>query len=217
MMQKQRLFILGLLACCGQALADTESGWFMKPVLGLSQMSSTDGNSTGVGLQNGMVDVDLDSGLSAGLGFGYRYNPNLSVELSWEYRSNDSETTLPDTTLFDDGNYASNIFYLNGYYHFDNDKKWTPYLGFGLGWIQEIDIDLEGNGPEQSYSGDGDIGFQAMFGLEYDLSENWTFNTELRYARFSSIDLDGEDGATGRITDLDYDPLTLGMGFSYYF
>ena len=200
-----------------QAFADTDGGWFIKPITGFSQMSSTDGNSIGVGTQDGVVDVDLDSGFLAGLGFGYRYNPSLSVELSWEYRTNDSETTLADGDLFDDGNYASNTFYLNGYYHFQTENRWTPYLGLGLGWIQEIDIDLERGGTEQSYSGDGDIGLQAMLGLEYELNSNWKFNTELRYSRFSSIDLEGEDGATGRIDDLEYDPLTVGVGFSYYF
>ncbi|WP_395373244.1 OmpW family protein [Marinicella sp. W31] len=215
-MQK-KILLLALLPCCGAAWADTEKGWFIKPVAGISQMSSTEGNSVGVGAQNGLFDVDLSSGFFAGLGVGYRYNANISAEFSWEYRSNDSETTLADGTLFSDGNYASSIFYMNGYYHFENDNRWTPYLGLGLGWIQEIDIDLEGMGPEQSYSGDGEIGFQAMFGLQYDLSENWTFNTELRYARFSSIDLEGEEAASGRINDLDYDPVTLGIGLSYYF
>ena len=215
-MQK-KILLLALLPCCGMAVADTDQGWFIKPVAGFSQMSSTEGNSVGIGAQDGLFDVDVSSGFFSGLGVGYRYNSNLSVEFSWEYRSNDSETTLADGTLFDAGNYASSTFYLNGYYHFENDKRWTPYLGLGMGWLQEIDIDLEGNGPEQSYSGDGEIGFQAMLGLEYDLSENWTMNTELRYARFSSIDLEGEDGALGRINDLDYDPLTLGLGFSYYF
>ena len=91
------------------------------------------------------------------------------------------------------------------------------YVGAGLGWLQEIDIDLEGNGPEQSYSGDGDIGVQLFLGADYALSDAWALQGEVRYARFSDIDLDGEARAEGSLTGLDYEPLTLQLGIVYRF
>jgi len=81
---------------------------------------------------------------------------------------------------------------------------------------QEIDIDLEIDGTELSYTGDGDTGFQIMAGITYEINESWSMNGELRYGRFSGIDLTGE-GTTGQFNDLDYDPITLGLGLQYNF
>lgn len=56
-----------------------------------------------------------------------------------------------------------------------------------------------------------------MPGADYAFSERWTYNTELRYARFSSIELKGEESISELIKDLEYDPLTLGFGVKYTF
>ncbi len=115
-------------------------------------LSDTDGRTVGIGGVDGPAQVNLDTGFTAGLGVGYRFHPRFSAALAWEYRS---EVALADGQRCADGNYASNVFYLNSYYHFESDSAWHPCIGAGLGWVQEIDIDLEGRGPEQSFSDAG--------------------------------------------------------------
>ena len=203
--------LIVLLGCSNGTIA--EPGWFVKPYGGYSGLSDTSGDFDGVQ----SVDVELSGGFLAGLGIGYMYNEHWIAELAWEYRSNDSETRFADGTFFDDGNYASNIFYLNGYYRFDARGKWQPYVGAGIGWVQEIDIDLEGLGPEQSYSGDGDLALQLMGGLNYEVTDRWLINGELKYSRISDVDLEAESGAVGSINGLDYDPWTLSVGVIYRF
>ncbi|MEL7043572.1 MAG: OmpW family outer membrane protein [Pseudomonadota bacterium] len=215
------LLALALSACPAVAQdtsQDREAGWFARAWGGYSSLSDTGGafDNTTAGPPVDSVDVSADGGFTAGAGFGYRYAPRLAVELAWEYRSNGSETTFAAGPGFDDGNYASNTFFLNGYYYLDKRGPWEPYLGAGLSWIQEIDIDLEGNGPEQSYAGDGDVGFQVFVGSNYRLNERWSAHGELRYSSVTGVDLEGE-GISGRFSDFDYEPLTFQLGLSYSF
>ena len=82
---------------------------------------------------------------------------------------------------------------------------------------QEIDLDLEGAGPELSYSGDGEVGLQLFGGVNYHLDERWALNAELRYSHFDGVDLEGESGAQGEIKSLDYAPLSAQIGVIYKF
>ena len=198
------------------AIAD-DSNWFVRPYVGLSQMSDLSADFEDIDGLSGTADIDLDSGFTGGLGVGYRYTEQFAVEFGWEYRSNESSTTLAGTSEFEDGNYASNIFYLNGHYAFAASGNWQPYVGAGLTWVEEIDIDLERNGEELSYSGSGDTGYQVFAGVDYALNADWTLQSELRYGSITGIDLDGEAGDPGQITGLDYETTTLQVGLVYNF
>lgn len=213
---KKLIVTAALGALCTNAVA-AEDRWFVRPYAGLSQMSDLSSDFTDIDSISGTADIDLSGGFTAGLGIGYRYNKHLAVELGWEYRSNDSEVNLADSSVFTDGNYASNIFYINGHYNFSNSGKWRPYVGAGLSWAQEIDIDLERNGVEQSYSGDGEIGFQIFTGVNYELNNSWSLQSEFRYGSISGIDLSGEANDPGNFKSLDYQTTTLQFGLVYNF
>ncbi len=151
-----------------------EDNWFVRPYVGLSQMSDLGADFTNIDGLSGDIDVDLDAGFTGGIGVGYNYTDNFAVEFGWEYRSNDSEAVLADTSEFDGGNYASNIFYLNGHYRFAPNGDWRPYVGAGLTWVEEVDIDLERGSEELSYQGDGDVGYQLFAGVDYRVNSAWT-------------------------------------------
>lgn len=192
--------------------------WFIKPYIGLSNMSDISANAENInGTTGGNAVINIDSGFNAGLSGGYYYNDNIAVELGWEYRSNESETNVAGALNYPDGNYASNTFYLNGLYHFSTLSNWQPYIGGGLIWMQEVDIDLELEGNELSYSGDGDIGFQALAGVNYQLNKRWAVQLEARYTSITDIDLSGEEGSIGSMSSLDYEPTTLQLGIIYKF
>lgn len=205
---------LGLIA---NVTAATEAGtWFVRPVVGYSYMSDPDADSERIGSADGSADIALDGGFNAGLGIGYYFTPKWAAELVWEYRSNDSEVTTADGERYDDGNYASNLFFLNGIYFFDSMGVWQPYVGAGLSWAEEIDIDLERAGEERSYSTDGDVGYQIFAGINYLFTTNWSLQGELRYGEIADLDLDGEDD-NGVIKDIDYETTTVQLGVVYYF
>lgn len=217
-MQYKYLWVLASLALpAAPALATDDDRWFVRPYVGLSQMSDLDSDFTDIDGLSGEAEIDIDGGFTGGLSVGYRYSETYAVEFGWEYRSNDSETLLAGTSEFDDGNYASNLFYLNGYYHFPRNGKWQPYVGAGLTWVEEIDIDLERGGDELSYSGDGDSGYQVFAGVNYDWSERWQIQGELRYGSITGIDLSGEGNDVGEFDGIDYETTTLQVGLVYAF
>ena len=118
---------------------------------------------------------------------------------------------------FTDGNYASNTIWLNGFYYFTGGQRLTPYLGAGIGLIEEIDIDLEaGDAPERSFSDNGDVTWQVFAGLDYRLGQRWDLNAELRYSILNDVDLKEETG-DGRLSGLDYNPVTMQLGVRYRF
>ena len=130
---KNLLAVTGLLMLGGEPVFAADS-WFVRPYIGLSQMSDLDSDFDDIDGLSGEADIDLDTGFTGGIGVGYRYTDNFAVEVGWEYRSNDSETTLNGVSEFDDGNYASNIIYLNGHYFFDKSGDWQPYVGAGINY-----------------------------------------------------------------------------------
>lgn len=216
MNNKQLLAATGLILVISTPVMATDT-WFARPYVGLSQMSDLSSEFSNIDGLSGDADIDLETGFTGGIGIGYRYTDRVAVEFGWEYRSNDSDTTLNNISEFDDGNYASNIFYLNGHYQFEKKDKWQPYVGAGLTWIEEIDIDLERNGEELSYSGDGDVGYQVFAGVNYDLNQAWKLQSELRYGSITDIDLEGEGNDVGEFDGIDYETTTLQIGLVYDF
>lgn len=216
-MKKSLLISAVIITTSLNTVQADEKGWYVKPFIGLSQMSDLSADTTSLGSIDGTSEIDLDSGFNAGVGVGYRYNDRLAVEAAWEYRTNDSSVSLADGNQFPDGNYASNVFYLNGlYYPKVSSKRWSPYVGAGLSVMQEIDIDLEQSGVETSLSGSGDLGYQLIVGADYKLNTKWSVGAEARYGSTTGIDLEGE-GNNGRYKDLDYNPTTLQLGVKYRF
>lgn len=216
-MNTKQLCLTASLIILSAPVMAAKDNWFVKPYIGLSQMSDLSTDFANIDSLNGVANVDLDNGFAAGIGLGYRYTQNLGVEVGWEYRSNDSKVNLSNLSVFDDGNYASNLFYLNGQYSLNKKGKFQPYFGGGLTWAQEIDIDIERNGAEQSFSSDGDMGYQLFAGVNYDLGKKLSFQSELRYGKIADIDLEAEQANSGKFNNMDYETTSLQMGLVYDF
>lgn len=193
-------------------------GWSLVPYVGFSEMGDQSGAFSGAeDITDGGFDVSLDSGFVGGLSVRYNYTDSpWSSEFGWEYRSNDSTITLADNTRLPDGNYASNTFYLNGRYALTTGKRFTPWIGGGVSVIQEIDLDSEGSGPERSFSKGGAFGVQLMAGVDVDITERLYLTSELRYTGFTGLEMT-EEGGDGKISEIDYTPITLGIGLGFRF
>jgi len=206
-----------MAACISNVAYAVDEGWFLRPNLGFSNMSDLSAQVSDIDGTSGVAEVAIDSGFVAGLGVGYQFNNRLALEVAWEYRTNDSSVELLPDLSFSEGDYASNTFFLNGLYYFDSGNRFRPYLGAGLAWVQEVDIDFQQGEQELSYAGDGDVGLQAFAGLDYAVTEHLSLQAELRYTSISGLDLEPEEGASGRIIDIDYQPSTFQLGAVYRF
>jgi len=159
------------------------------------------------------VNVESGFGYTAGISAGYFITEKISTELGFEYKSN-SITTFVDN-VEDNGDYASNFIYLNAFYNFRSGQLFNPYIGIGLSLIEEIDIDLNSN-DTASFSDSGNIGFQGIAGLDFNFSEKWALNFEMKYVTFSDFDME-EELSDRMLRGLSYNPFIVNIGVKYRF
>ncbi|GHF99125.1 outer membrane protein [Thalassotalea marina] len=197
-----------------RALAD--NNWFIKPFLGVSQMSDVMANVNNIDALSSNADIMLENGNNVGLAFGFRYNDVLAVEFAWENRSNDAEIQLNMGGQYNDGHYDSSLILINGYYYFNTNSAWHPYAGVGVTWAQDVELELKDENNKMTYSGDGDNGFQLFIGVEYELTKQWAAQFEARYGAINNLSLIS-DKAPGAFRSLDYETMTAQLAISYYF
>ena len=216
-----RIIAIGLITSSVFGIHSTHAagkGWSIVPYVGLSQLGDQSPSIIDAeGIAEGTTDISVERGFTAGLSVRYDYEQSPWVsEFGWEYRSNDSITNDADGIALPDGNYASNTFYINGRYTLKEYSRVAPWIGAGVSWIQEIDLDSEDSTGERSFSDSGSIGFQAMVGADYNLSERLYLTSEIRYSSQTGLNL-VEEGGNGRINGIDYQPVTLGIGLGFRF
>ena len=199
------------------ATAQADGDWYATAKFAYNTLDDQDIEYTAAGSTvNGRAE--FDGGFAAGATGGYRFDNNWRLEGEVLYRTSELDTAnIPGVGTFTDGDYSSVAIGVNGLYDFDlfGSDKATAYVGAGVAWLQEIDIDFEENGVESSYSGD-DIGFQLMLGARYDMSERWFLETDVRYFFASDIEMTAEENAVGRVV-ADYEPLSVTAGIGWKF
>jgi opacity protein-like surface antigen len=161
-------------------------------------------------------EANLDTGAVVGLAAGYRFNRNFAADLDYAYRSNDIDKIEGSggTTIADGGDLASVAIMANGYYYFDFADTWSPYIGLGLGFLQEIDSDVQLTGVNsQKDLEDQVFAWQAMVGAEVPIDQNWRFYGEGRFMSAPSPDLSNSNGSYS----VDYINLSLIFGIGYQF
>ena len=161
-------------------------------------------------------EASLDTGAVVGLAAGYRFNRNFAADLDYAYRSNDIDTIKGSggATIADGGDLASVAIMAKGYYYFDFAETWSPYIGLGMGFLQEIDSDVDLAGvPSQKDLEDQVFAWQAMVGAEVPVDPNWRFYGEGRFMSAPSPDLSNGNGSYS----VDYTNLSLILGIGYQF
>jgi outer membrane protein len=223
-LRHSRRFVAPLLVSLlpASALAQTEPKGFYVTLYGqYSQIGSSTFTESGAQGAGSGLSADFGSGLGLGGDFGYRYGNGWAVEVEWNYRSHSLDSlSQGGVTLARDGDFASNILLINGLRRFASANPWTPYLGAGIGWVQEIDIDIkpDSGGAERGYSTGGKAAIQLIAGVEYALTPNWRLTADARWLRVGSVQMDNEYGNSGgSVKSLTYNPLSVQIGLRYSF
>lgn len=209
--------VLFLLTAAAHGAHAAEPGAYATAVFGLANQSDQTLDFSRAGPTQS-VDAALDRGGLAGGAIGWDFGNGWRVEGEFVYQSVDSEVVgFRAPAPNGEGNYASTSVALNAIYSVDlfGSPRTTTYFGAGLVRLTEVDIDFDTAAGERSYSGSGNA-FQLLFGARYDLGERWYLDSGLRWLRASSLELDAEDGAVGRI-EADYSPwaITVGIGWRF--
>jgi len=216
-------FLTILLACLAitsaPLRAQTETpGFYASVYAQTSRLGSTNFDETGnAGLGTGLR-ADFDGGLGFGGDIGYRYGNGWAAEFEWNWRRHDLKSLQSGGTAVTDGDFASNIFFVNGLRRFVGEKGgWIPYTGLGVGWVQEIDFDLNSGATERAWSKQGKVAVQLIGGVEIPLNNLWSVVADARIMRVGSVELPAEEGVTGRLSRPSYNPVSVQLGLRRMF
>jgi opacity protein-like surface antigen len=201
--------------------SSTDEHWYAGVMGGLaSQSDQSLAFSSGANRENGTLP--LDSGNLVGGRVGRAFGNGWRLEGEFAYQGMDSKGPVfpprapPSQAPQGAGDYASTSFAVNALYDFNltGSEKATTYVGFGLVYLTEVDLDIGSGSAGRNYSGSGS-GAQALFGARYDVADAWTIDVGLRYLRATGLSLDQENGA-GRIR-ADYTPWAITIGIDRRF
>lgn len=196
--------------------APAEHTWYAKLSFGQGLLFDGDLDRS-AGPVSGDGDGEYAAGAFFGGGVGYDLDPDWSLELDYVYRSNDVDrATFGGTTAATNGDYASTVVSLSALRRFGSDGPVRPYVGAGLAYVTEIDIDLVDGGGETSFSDSG-LGAQLMVGVEWELNDRVALYAEARYLQAFDVDMGPEVATTpGRIGG-DYEHLGVALGVAVGF
>lgn len=144
-------------------------------------------DSTYFGVNLGMATVeednaDIDSGILGSISYGAVFD-QYRAEGELFYQSN-------DWAFMDENDTAKTWGVLaNGYYDFNTDSAWTPYVGIGIGYAK---VDF---GPDD----DSGLVYQGSVGVSYDFNENTSLDIRYRYydVDIDDVDFNGHSGLVG--------------------
>lgn len=204
-----------MIGMAGTSLAQTEPRGFYATVYAqASNLGSTTFDEVGSASFGSGLTARFGTGLGLGGDIGFRYGNGWASELEWNWRRHDLKSLQSGgSTLATNGDFASNIIFVNGLRRFVGQTGgWTPYVGAGLGWVQEIDFDINSGGTERAWSKNGKVAVQLIGGAEIPLGGAWRLATDVRLLRVGNVELSAEEGVTGRLTQPRYNPVSVQVG-----
>lgn len=166
--------------------------WYVGLNAGWSMDDDYDTTTAGVGGETG-----TDGGYLLGASLGYVPPTEVPFfdmtrwELEYTYRNNDAETAGV-------GDFEMHTIMANMLVDFENETRWTPYVGGGLG-MGRLDIGGEN---------DSNFAWQLMAGLDYAPEAMPMTVWGLRYRYLGSSDYDIET-APATTTEVEYDAHSL--------
>ena len=161
-------------------------------------------------------DTSFDAGFASFAALGYYVTRHFAVEFTGGIIGNDIKSVTPRDDDAKVENFASVPLMVNGIYHFSPVSKQLllrPYGGFGVGVIQELDIDIDDTVELQRKNR---FAYQFIGGVAYSAHKNIDLTMDIRYMRVEKTTLK-QQGGNEHITEIEYDPVTINFGISYHF
>jgi hypothetical protein len=216
-----RLVRLGLLlpasAVALVAATDTPrnlwtSGWFAAASAGVSIVPGGDVTLAGV-----TYEGDFSNGLLFKAAVGKTWNANWSTSLEWFYRTNSVNDLVSPQLTITGGDLASNSAFVTVNYALDERWSWRgvrPYAGLGVGFIQEVDLDLDGFANEE-FSTKSEFAYQWLIGLQRRIGNAGLLFLEGRAIASGKQELDSSTAP--RFAAIEYDTWSILAGFRFSF
>jgi len=141
--------------------------------------------------------VQYDPGFAVLGALGYAHGNGVRTELELGYRMND----LDVTTGSSNGDINTFSAMLNGVYDFMTGKRWTPYLGVGVG-AAFVNLDsapviggvIDDDDVQFAYQGIAGIGYNVNRRLQVFVDYRYFGTTDLAMRTTTDVGLDGDYG-----------------------
>ncbi len=187
-------------------------------------------------------ETELDDGDGFGLVFGMNFELfRAEIEYSWTSNDVDSHggvnaagialdgvdagvlltgnvgdlgVTTGELVGNGQGEVETSTFFVNGYYDFKNDTKWTPFLGAGIGYAN-IEIEYEPSNVGIIDDDDDVFAWQIMGGVSYAINEQFEVTGSIRYRETDDAEFNSE--LLGAEFDIETETLTYDLGIRYNF
>jgi opacity protein-like surface antigen len=200
--------------------ADTaKPSWYATGFLGTSQISDPSSNFKPTQGNETRGKIKLDSGMSNGGSVGMFLGADLRTELEVTYRSNSlkSSSVINIDANQTDADLASLIFTANVLKDFNgfstNFATFKPYVGVGLGIVQEIDTDIRINGTLTELEATNRGVYQLLTGVNWYYRSGWFAGAGLRWVDAGNVKLKGKTGEL----KIDYKGLSGDLRIGYRF
>ena len=166
------------------------SGWYVAGGLGASFPNDVDIGAT--------VTAELDTGIlgTAAVGASGGAFGNFRVEAEVLYNTNDVSTlSVAGVGSVNAGGDISTLgLMVNGYYDFDTDSKWKPFIGGGIGGAN-VSINSLSAGGAQLDDDAWAFAYQVKVGVAYEFTQ--ALAGTLGYRFFGTDDPDFVDSSSG--------------------
>lgn len=189
-----------LMAMPSIASAD-DNGWYLKGNAGYGIINDVD-------LTGGLIgDIEGEGNVAYGAGVGYDFGNNWRAELEGLQLWNDMGAIGQASNTKSSMRITPAM--LNLIYDFEDLGDWSPYVGAGIGVAHAKMNSFVHGVPNTGFfnilnnvvcpthnhcdftDGDSNLAWQVLAGVGYDLSDNWTWDTNYRYMNIGDLDFNG--------------------------
>lgn len=160
-----------------------EPNWYVGGAGGATWFEPSDSDANGNSYEN-----RFDTGYVFSGAIGREFGNGLRAEGEVGYRNASVDTITPNSgsEFNGEGSMSALSLMANGLYDFDVGMKIKPYIGAGIGFARVSANDIKLNGSQLVDDSDVVFAYQAIGGLGYDLTRDWTAFAEYRY--FATLD-----------------------------
>lgn len=200
------IFVVWLLFPMQTLAAGEERGVYVAPkfVYGIETFKMKAQTEEGIGWSDGAHSDDVFGGaLALGYDFSARFNLPLRAELEYALFSR-GEREKYFTWTDEDGAGSGSVkgkidvqsLFVNVYYDFHNESKFTPYVGGGLGLgfvgMKASASGADADGPYESGSlgkkNRTNFAWNLGLGCAYEVTDNFALDLGYRYADFGKAE-----------------------------
>lgn len=215
---RRSLFLAALVSAAAVSQASAEEGDWLVRLRGIGVLPTEQVSDVMPGFPGGSASVE--NAYVPELDFTYFFTDNIGAELILATSPHDLQG---EGVLAPLGKIADVMVLpptLTIQYHLNPRGKVRPYVGVGVNYTifysEDASSSLVGAVGPTTIGVDDSVGVAYQAGVDYDLSERWFVNADVKYIQIDTT-ATLNSGGTINTVNIDLDPIVVGFGVGYRF